>query len=85
MMDVTPTSLLLKDRKREMEGNPDFSNKDVGASSKMIIDLKCGPVPPVNEAELPLVVTNPSNTGAHPHVVSQVCSYILLGSTDLFF
>ena len=30
MKDITPTSLL-KDRKREMEGNPDFSNEDVGA------------------------------------------------------
>ncbi|KAL5134610.1 CCR4-NOT transcription complex subunit 1 [Glycine soja] len=83
MMDVTPTSLLLKDRKREMEGNPDFSNKDVGASSKMIIDLKCGPVPPVNEAELPLVVTNPSNTGAHPHVVSQYAGALHISSGAL--
>ncbi|KAG4393574.1 hypothetical protein GLYMA_03G118200v4 [Glycine max] len=83
MMDVTPTSLLLKDRKREMEGNPDFSNKDVGASSKMIIDLKCGPVPPVNEAELPLVVTNPSNTGAHPHVVSQYAGPLHISSGAL--
>ena len=82
MKDVTPTSLL-KDRKREIEGNPDFSNKDVGASqSQIITDIKSGLVPPVNQVELPLEVTNPSNTGAHPHILSQVCSYILLGFFD---
>ncbi|XP_061369489.1 uncharacterized protein LOC133312337 [Gastrolobium bilobum] len=71
MKDVTPTSLL-KDRKREIEGNPDFSNKDVGASqAQMISDIKSGLVPPVNQVELPLEVTNPSNTGAHPHILSQ--------------
>ncbi|XP_039684486.1 CCR4-NOT transcription complex subunit 1 isoform X2 [Medicago truncatula] len=61
MKDVTPTSLL-KDRKREIEGNPDFSNKDVGASqSQMISDIKPGLVPPVNQVELPPEVSNPSN------------------------
>jgi len=72
MKDVTPTSLL-KDRKREIEGNPDFSNKDVGASqSQMISDIKPGLVPPVNQVELPPEVSNPSNSGAHPHMLSQV-------------
>lgn len=67
MKDVTPTSLL-KDRKREIEGNPDFSNKDVGASqSQMISDIKPGLVPPVNQVELPPEVSNPSN------MLSQVC------------
>jgi len=85
MKDVTPTSLL-KDRKREFEGNPDFSNKDVGASqSQMITDIKSGLVPPVNQLELPLEVTNPSNTGAHPHMLSQVCSYVLLVYGDYLF
>lgn len=85
MKDVTPTSLL-KDRKREIEGNPDFSNKDVGASqTQMISDIKPGLVPPVNQVELPLEVTNPSNTGAHPHMLSQVClPYILWGFGYLF-
>lgn len=79
MKDVTPTSLL-KDRTREIEGNPDFSNKDVGASqSQMISDIKSGLVPPVNQVELPLEVTNPSNSGAHPHILSQVCFPSLSG------
>ncbi|XP_019463583.1 PREDICTED: CCR4-NOT transcription complex subunit 1 isoform X4 [Lupinus angustifolius] len=71
LKDVTPTSLL-KDRKREIEGNPDFSNKDVGASqAQMISDIKSGLVPPVNQVDLPLEVKNPSNTGGHPHMLSQ--------------
>ncbi|XP_057455962.1 uncharacterized protein LOC130747140 isoform X2 [Lotus japonicus] len=67
MKDVTPTSLL-KDRKREIEGNPDFSNKDVGVSqAQLVSDIKPGLVPPVNQVELPpLEVTNPSN----PHMLS---------------
>lgn len=69
MKDVTPTSLL-KDRKREIEGNPDFSNKDVGVSqAQLVSDIKPGLVPPVNQVELPpLEVTNPSN----PHMLSPV-------------
>lgn len=75
MKDITPTSLL-KDRKREVEGNPDFSNKDVGAPQTQIMaDIKSGLVPPVNQVELPLEVTNPSNTGAHTHLLSQVSSF----------
>ncbi|MED6130919.1 hypothetical protein PIB30_005208 [Stylosanthes scabra] len=74
MKDVTPTSLL-KDRKREIEGNPDFSNKDVGASqAQMMSDIKSSLIQPVNQVELPLEVTNPSNTGAHPHLLSQYAS-----------
>ncbi|KAL9303652.1 hypothetical protein ACSQ67_020915 [Phaseolus vulgaris] len=83
MKDVTPTSLL-KDRKREFEGNPDFSNKDVGASqSQMITDIKSGLVPPVNQVELPLEVTNQSNTGAHPHMLSQYAGPLHMSSGAL--
>jgi CCR4-NOT transcription complex subunit 1 len=82
MKDVTPTSLL-KDRKREIEGNPDFSNKDVGASQSQLISEKPPPlVPPVNQVELPLEVTNPSNSGAHPHIMSQVCFPYFIWSFD---
>ncbi|CAJ1948188.1 unnamed protein product [Sphenostylis stenocarpa] len=83
LKDVTPTSLL-KDRKREFEGNPDFSNKDVGASqSQLITDIKSGLVPPVNQVELPLEVTNPSNTGAHPHMLSQYAGPLHMSSGAL--
>uniref|UniRef100_A0A2P2MSE4 Uncharacterized protein MANES_05G050200 n=1 Tax=Rhizophora mucronata TaxID=61149 RepID=A0A2P2MSE4_RHIMU len=54
MKDTTPTSLL-KDRKREIEGNPDFSNKDAGASQQqMVPEVKSGMIPPANHVELPL-------------------------------
>ena len=72
MKDVTPTSLL-KDRKREIEGNPDFSNKDVGASQQLVAEIKPGIVSPVNQVELPLEVPSPSNSGGHTHLLSQVC------------
>lgn len=73
MKDVTPTSLL-KDRKREIEGNPDFSNKDVGASQPQLVsEIKSGIVSPVNQVELPLEVASPSNSGGHTHLLSQVC------------
>lgn len=87
MKDITPTSLL-KDRKREVDGNPDFSNKDVGASQTQIMpDLKSGLVPPVNQVELPHEVTTPSNTGGHTHLLSQVCppnNLWCFGSTIVF-
>lgn len=73
MKDVTPTSLL-KDRKREVEGNPDFSNKDVGASQpQLVAEIKSGMVPPVNQVELPLEVASTPNSGGHTHLLSQVC------------
>ncbi|KAI9078450.1 hypothetical protein K1719_039546 [Acacia pycnantha] len=83
MKDITPTSLL-KDRKREVDGNPDFSNKDVGASQTQIMtDLKSGLVPPVNQLELPLEVTNPSNTGGHTHLLSQYAAPLHLSTGSL--
>ncbi|GMP24044.1 hypothetical protein CsSME_00001441 [Camellia sinensis var. sinensis] len=39
MKEVKPTSLL-KDRVREVEGNPDFSNKDIGASQPQLVELQ---------------------------------------------
>lgn len=74
LKDVTPTSLL-KDRKREIVGNPDFSNKDVGASqSQLVAEIKSGIVAPVNQ-ELPLEVSNTSNSGGHTHLLPKVCLF----------
>ena len=75
MKEITPTSLL-KDRNRELEGNPDFSNKDIGASQPQIAEVKSGIVPPLNQIELPLDVA-PSNSGSHTHLLSQVCFGLL--------
>lgn len=72
MKEITPTSLL-KDRKREIDGNPDFSNKDVGASqTQMVAEVKSGIMSSLNQVELPLEVATPSNSGNHTHLLSQV-------------
>ncbi|CAN0921789.1 CCR4-NOT transcription complex subunit 1 [Linum grandiflorum] len=71
MKDITPTSLL-KDRKRETEGNPDFSNKDVGPSQLQAVqEIKSGIIPPMNPGELPVEVTSPPNSGGRTTVPSQ--------------
>ncbi|XP_050387579.1 uncharacterized protein LOC126803899 isoform X2 [Argentina anserina] len=69
LKEITPTSLL-KDRNRELEGNPDFSNKDFGASQPQIAEVKSGIIPPLNQVELPIDVA-PSNSGSHTHLLSQ--------------
>lgn len=76
LKEITPTSLL-KDRNRELEGNPDFSNKDVGASQPQIAEVKSAIMSPLNQVELPLEVA-PSNSGSHTHLLSQVCFQLLL-------
>jgi hypothetical protein len=72
LKDVTPTSLL-KDRVREVEGNPDFSNKDIGSSQQMVSEVKSSLIPTLNQVELPLEVAGPAHPGGHSRVLSQVC------------
>lgn len=71
LKDVTPTSLL-KDRVREVEGNPDFSNKDIGSSQQMVAEVKSSLIPAINQVELPLEVAGPAHPGGHSRVLSQV-------------
>ncbi|XP_050238653.1 uncharacterized protein LOC126688113 isoform X2 [Mercurialis annua] len=66
--DITPTSLL-KDRKREMEGNPDFSNKDVGPSQGHL-EAKTGIISSLNQVDLPLEVVNPTNSAAPTQLIT---------------
>ncbi|XVF73469.1 hypothetical protein PTKIN_Ptkin12aG0203600 [Pterospermum kingtungense] len=83
MKDIIPTSLL-KDRKRELEGNPDFSNKDVGASQpQMIAEAKSGIISPLNHVELPLEVASPPNSSGHTHLLSQYAGPLRLSSGAL--
>ncbi|XP_044493750.1 CCR4-NOT transcription complex subunit 1-like [Mangifera indica] len=83
MKDITPTSLL-KDRKREIEGNPDFSNKDVGASQpQMISEVKPGIISPLNHVELPVEVASSSNSGGPAHLLSQYAAPLRLSSGTL--
>ncbi|XXG66487.1 hypothetical protein AAC387_Pa06g0046 [Persea americana] len=67
MKDVKPTSLL-KDRVREIEGNPDFSNKDISASqtqSQMVAEANSGMLSTLNQVELQSELTNPSLPSGH--------------------
>ncbi|CAN8296001.1 unnamed protein product [Cochlearia groenlandica] len=64
---VAPTSLL-KDRKREVDGNPDFSNKDPGVT-QMILEPK--PISPLKQIDLPLDVANSPNIDAPSKLLSQ--------------
>ncbi|EEF50313.1 ccr4-not transcription complex, putative [Ricinus communis] len=78
MKDIAPTSLL-KDRKREMEGNPDFSNKDVGVSQPQIVpEVKPGIISPLNHVDLPLEVANPPNAVGHTHLLPQYAAPVNL-------
>ncbi|BBG97359.1 transcription regulator [Prunus dulcis] len=69
LKEITPSSLL-KDRNRELEGNPDFSNKDVGASQpQMVAEVKSGIISPLNQVDLPLEVA--PSSGSHTHLLPQ--------------
>ena len=70
--DVTRTSLL-RDHVRAVEGNLDFSNKDIGALPATDAEDKLGVMSELNQVELPLEVAIPSCLTAHPHQISSVC------------
>ena len=73
MKDVTPTSLL-KDRVREVEGNPDFSSKDFGSSEpQMVGEVKSTTVSTVNQPELLPDSAGPSHPSGPSQILSQVC------------
>nr|VDD41256.1 unnamed protein product [Brassica oleracea] len=72
LKEVAPTSLL-KDRKREIDGNPDFSNKDLGVTHisqpQMIQEPKT--ISPLKQIDLPLDVADSPNTDASSKLFSQ--------------
>ncbi|XP_019056501.1 PREDICTED: CCR4-NOT transcription complex subunit 1-like [Tarenaya hassleriana] len=74
MKDVAPTSLL-KDRKRDTDGNPDFSSKDLFVAQisqpQMIPEAKPGAISTLNQVELPFDVATSPNTGGHSKLSSQ--------------
>ncbi|KAL2514000.1 transcription regulator [Forsythia ovata] len=83
LKDVTPTSLL-KDRVREVEGNPDFSNKDLGSSlPQMVNEVKSGTISTQNQVELPLDVASPPHPTGHSRVLSQYTAPLHLSSGTL--
>ncbi|KAL4353352.1 hypothetical protein GQ457_06G032980 [Hibiscus cannabinus] len=82
MKDITPTCLL-KDRKREIEGNPDFSNKDVGASQAPMVPEKSGIISPLNHVDLSLEGASPPNSGGPTQLPSQYAGSLRLSSGAL--
>ncbi|XP_020592534.1 CCR4-NOT transcription complex subunit 1 isoform X2 [Phalaenopsis equestris] len=83
MKDVKPTSLL-KDRVRDAEANPDFSNKDVTAPQAPIIaDVNSGIVPSMNQAELHQEANNTSNAANHQNALNQYTASLHLVSSTM--
>ncbi|XP_074382310.1 uncharacterized protein LOC141724188 isoform X2 [Apium graveolens] len=78
MKDVTPSSLL-KDRAKEIEGNPDFSNKDVASSQTSLV----GDVKPttLNPVEPPHDIASSSHTTVRSHILSQFVAPVHLSSS----
>uniref|UniRef100_A0A1D1XGX4 CCR4-NOT transcription complex subunit 1 n=1 Tax=Anthurium amnicola TaxID=1678845 RepID=A0A1D1XGX4_9ARAE len=71
LKDVKPT-LLLKDRLREVEGNPDFSTKDISATQATIVaEVNTVLLPTLNPVDMQADVSSTSHPGVHPNVLSQ--------------
>ena len=76
MNDVKPSSLL-KDRIRQVVGNPDFSNKDVIASqTPAAAEVSSGIVPSLNHVELQPEINITSRATSLPNMLSQVGSLL---------
>jgi hypothetical protein len=72
MKDVKPTSLL-KDRLREVEGNPDFSNKDVTTSQTPVVpEVLPGTIPSSTHVELQPEINITSRAMSLPNILNQV-------------
>ncbi|KAA8539793.1 hypothetical protein F0562_026485 [Nyssa sinensis] len=83
MKEVKPTSLL-KDRVREVDGNPDFSNKDIGASQpQMVTEINAGIMSTLNQVELQPEIVNSSHPGGHLNILSQYAGNLHLASGPL--
>ncbi|KAK8969351.1 hypothetical protein KSP40_PGU002018 [Platanthera guangdongensis] len=83
MKDVKPTSLL-KDRVRNVEGNPDFSNKEAIASQAPIItDVNPGIIPSMNQVEMQQEANNTSNVATHQNALNQYAASLHLASSTL--
>uniref|UniRef100_A0ACD5TIG6 Uncharacterized protein n=1 Tax=Avena sativa TaxID=4498 RepID=A0ACD5TIG6_AVESA len=71
MKDVKPSSFL-KDRIRQIEGNPDFSNKDVSASQMPVVaEVSSGMMPAKNLVEVPPELTSTSRATSLPNMLNQ--------------
>uniref|UniRef100_A0A0D9XMB8 CCR4-Not complex component Not1 C-terminal domain-containing protein n=1 Tax=Leersia perrieri TaxID=77586 RepID=A0A0D9XMB8_9ORYZ len=78
MKDVKPSSLL-KDRNRQFEGNPDFSNKDVSASQTPVVaEVSSGVMPTINHAEPQPEINSTSRATSLPNMLSQYAAPLRL-------
>ncbi|KAI3693882.1 hypothetical protein L1987_76837 [Smallanthus sonchifolius] len=83
LKEVTPSSLLM-DKVREVEGNPDFSNKDVGLAQQPIAgEVKSNMISTLNQVELPVEVGSSSHSGGHSRILSQYAAPHHLPSVTL--
>ncbi|KAG1362167.1 putative CCR4-NOT transcription complex subunit 1 [Cocos nucifera] len=81
MKEVKPTSLL-KDRVREVQGNPDFSNKDVAASRPQVIaEVNSGVMPTLDHVEMQPDVSSASYPRSNPNMLAQYTSPHLASNT----
>ncbi|KAI3741197.1 hypothetical protein L1987_58865 [Smallanthus sonchifolius] len=71
LKEVTPSSHLI-DKVREVEGNPDFSNKDVGSAQQPIVgEVKSNMISTLNQVELPVEVGSSSHSSGYSRILSQ--------------
>ncbi|KAL6878509.1 hypothetical protein ACP4OV_012679 [Aristida adscensionis] len=82
MKDVKPTSLL-KDRIREVEGNPDFSNKDVSASQTPVVaEVSSAVIPALTHVELQPEISSTSHAMSLPNTLNQHAAPVRLPSNS---
>ncbi|CAI9292306.1 unnamed protein product [Lactuca saligna] len=84
LKEVSPSSLLM-DKVREVEGNPDFSNKDVGSTQQqpMVGEVKSSMISTLNQVDLPVEVASSSHPGGHSRILSQYAAPLHLPSATL--
>eukprot|EP00267_Zea_mays_P043690 XP_020395806.1 uncharacterized protein LOC103630094 isoform X1 [Zea mays] len=80
--DVKPTSLL-KDRLREVEGNPDFSNKDVTASQTPVVaEVPSGTIPSLTHMEQQPEINITSRAMSLPNILNQYAAPVRLPTNN---
>uniref|UniRef100_A0A0E0F0Y0 CCR4-Not complex component Not1 C-terminal domain-containing protein n=1 Tax=Oryza meridionalis TaxID=40149 RepID=A0A0E0F0Y0_9ORYZ len=83
MKDVKPSSLL-KDRIRQIEGNPDFSNKDVSASQAPVVaEVSSGVMPTINHVEPQPEINSTSRATSLPNMLSQYAAPLRLPTNNM--
>ena len=70
---MKPTQLL-NGQAKEVEGNPDFSNKYLGIDQQQVVTKHTtGSIAPISQVELQPKVSTSRDSTPHPPVLYQVC------------